>query len=82
MSGTASPTAKQLAYLRQLAHRAGQTFTAPRTRGQASTEIRRLQQVRSSGFTFADLEAEEIAREAHYDAPLVRPVECTWSHRV
>ena len=38
------PTAKQLAYLRSLANRAGQTFTYPRTRGQASREIQRLKQ--------------------------------------
>lgn len=84
----APPTGKQLSYLRNLAQRAGQTFTTPRTRAQASAEIRRLQQVRSSGFTFAELEAEEAAREAHHDAPLVQPDEvsgfgadCTWRHR-
>ena len=36
------PTAKQLGYLRALAERAGQTFAYPRTRQQASAEIRRL----------------------------------------
>ncbi len=83
----APPTGKQLAYLRKLAHRAGQTFTTPRTRAQASTQIRRLQKVRSGGFTFAELQAEQAAREAHHDAPLVRPDEvsgfgsnCRWSH--
>lgn len=37
------PSAKQLAYLRALADRTGQTFTYPRTARQASAEIRRLQ---------------------------------------
>lgn len=88
MTTTAPPTGKQLSYLRKLANRAGQTFTTPRTRAQASTEIRRLQQVRSCGFTFAELEAEKAVRGAHNDAPLVRPDEiagfgadCNWSQR-
>jgi hypothetical protein len=36
------PTAKQLAYLRALANRTGQTFTYPRTCAQASQQIQRL----------------------------------------
>jgi len=36
------PTGRQLAYLRSLAIRAGQTFTYPQTRRQASREIHRL----------------------------------------
>ena len=36
------PTAKQLAYLRALAERTGQTFATPRTSQDASAEIRRL----------------------------------------
>ena len=36
------PTAKQLAYLRALSERVGQTFAMPRTRQEASAEIRRL----------------------------------------
>ena len=42
------PTAKQLAYLRALAQRTGETFAYPRTRTQASNEIRRLQQRKPS----------------------------------
>lgn len=41
-SGQAKPTAKQLAYLRALAERTGQTFAYQRTSRQASIEIRRL----------------------------------------
>lgn len=36
------PTSRQLAYLRSLANRAGQTFAYPRTSAEASREIRRL----------------------------------------
>ncbi len=36
------PTLKQLAYLRALAERTGQTFAVPRTSQEASAEIRRL----------------------------------------
>jgi hypothetical protein len=83
-----APTAKQLRYLRMLANRAGQTFATPRTRAQASAEIRRLKAVRANGFTFAELQAERCAREAHGDAATIRPWEiaghggtATWSQR-
>ena len=82
------PTAKQLAYLRTLAERAGQTFISPGTRSEASAEIRRLRQVRTSGFTFAELHAEPAAQETHGDAAIVQPWEvagrgstATWSQR-
>jgi hypothetical protein len=42
MTATDRPTVKQLAYLRALAARVGQSFAYPRTRRQASAEIRRL----------------------------------------
>ena len=45
------PTAKQLALLRALAQRTGETFAYPRTRAQASSEIRRLQQRKPSSRT-------------------------------
>ncbi|MGA2321239.1 MAG: hypothetical protein ABSG95_10945 [Solirubrobacteraceae bacterium] len=37
------PTARQLQYLRTLAARTATTFASPRTRGEASHEIRRLE---------------------------------------
>jgi hypothetical protein len=37
------PTARQLQYLRTLAARTATTFAIPRTRGEASREIRRLE---------------------------------------
>jgi hypothetical protein len=39
------PTARQLQYLRTLAARTATTFAIPRTRGEASREIRRLEAV-------------------------------------
>ena len=47
MSATDKPTAKQLAHLRQLATRFGQSFAYPHTRAQASAEIRRLRSAQS-----------------------------------
>lgn len=89
MSSTELPaTSKQLRYLRTLAGRAGQTFVTPRTRAQASDEIRRLKALRATGFTFAELQAEQGAREAHGDVAIVQPWEiagrgstATWSQR-
>ena len=77
------PTFKQLRYLRTLAGRAGQTFATPRTRAQASAEIRRLKSVRSTGFTFAELQAEQAAREVHGDVAIVQAWEIAGhgSHR-
>jgi len=42
------PTARQLAYLRVLAERTGQTFVAPKSSGEASREIRRLKSTPAS----------------------------------
>jgi hypothetical protein len=55
------PTPKQLAYLRSLANRAGQTFTYPRTRGQASREIQRLKQAQPSSRIERQVERKAIA---------------------
>ena len=65
-----APTSKQLAYLRSLARRTGTTFTPPTTRAQASREIQRLKKIASTGFTFAELEAEQAARYSNDDLPL------------
>ena len=67
------PTARQLRYLRQLANRAGQTFTTPRTRTQASWEIERLQAVTNTGMTFAELAEERRVRLDTADASLEIP---------
>ncbi len=42
------PTARQLAYLRVLAERTGQTFVAPNSSGDASREIRLLKSTPAS----------------------------------
>ena len=55
------PTAKQLAFLRALAQRTGETFTYPRTRAQASEEIRRLQQRKPSNRVERFLDRRDVA---------------------
>jgi hypothetical protein len=52
---------KQLAYLRALANRAGQTFTYPATSRDANREIRRLKRAQPSGGAERQLEHREIA---------------------
>ncbi len=86
------PTRKQLAYLRGLAMRTGQTFAYPRTAAAASSEIRRLKALAPSTAVEREIERhdwtdEAAAREANCDVP-IRPDElagfgaaCTWSHR-
>jgi hypothetical protein len=66
------PTAKQIAYLKSLATRAGQTFSRPQTRSQASREIRRLKSlpaVHDLPGDF-DLDAERAVRDANADVPI------------
>ncbi|MGH3263823.1 MAG: hypothetical protein ACRDNS_17725 [Trebonia sp.] len=86
------PTSRQLNYLRALARRTGTTFTPPRTRQQASAEIQRLKAIRSTGFTFAEPQAEQAARQANDDVALNATRfaadeitgyggNCTWSQR-
>lgn len=55
------PTPRQLAYLRSLAARAGQTFAYPRTRQQASRELERLKQAAPTSRTERWIEHKEIA---------------------
>jgi hypothetical protein len=90
--GEQRPSARQLAYLRALAQRTGQTFTWPATRAQASREIRRLRSaVPSSRVERAieeqDWAGEAAARECNCDVP-IRPEElqgygssATWRRR-
>jgi len=86
------PTSRQLAYLRTLAQRTGQTFTWPSTRSAAGSEIRRLEMLPSANQVDREMErhdwaAEVAAREANCDVP-IRPDELdgygsrtTWSQR-
>ena len=64
------PSPRQLTYLRTLAHRTGTTFCSPATNREASAEIQRLKAIRSTGFTFAELQAERAARAANSDTTL------------
>ena len=56
------PTPKQLAYLRALANRTGQTFTYPRTPAAASRQIQRLMNARPSTGLERALETDDRAR--------------------
>jgi len=84
------PTRKQLAYLRALANRAGQTFTYPRTVSQASAKIRRLKAAKPSSRVERAVERfdDRAAREAAEDSVAIHGFEvvgygssCTWSQR-
>jgi len=84
------PTRRQLAYLRSLANRTGQTFTYPRTRRQASHEIQRLEQAQPSTRTERAIERKDIAdaiARGPEDACRVRSTEvagygtATWNER-
>jgi len=55
------PTSKQLAYLRALAERTGQTFATPRTRRGASVAIRRLKAAPPESRLERMIERDEIA---------------------
>lgn len=88
--GEQRPTARQIAYLKVLADRVGQTFAYPRTRVQASAEIARLK--RTAPSTRAEKVLERLddrpAREAAEDAIAIHGFEiagygstATWSQR-
>jgi len=64
------PTSRQLASLRQLAGKTGTSFANPKTRAAASREITRLKAIATTGFTFAELQAEETTRGQYGDPPL------------
>ncbi len=55
------PTRKQLACLRALAERTGQTFAMPRTNRNASVEIRRLKAAPAESRLERKIERDEIA---------------------
>jgi hypothetical protein len=83
------PKPRQLSYLKDLARKAGESFTYPQTRAQASAEIKRLLGRRR--LTPAErrrelFEARCEAGERHGDGAAVRPSEisgygssATWS---
>jgi hypothetical protein len=85
------PTQRQLAYLRSLATRTGQTFAYPHTRSEASREIQRLKQAQASTGIERSIERKDIAdaiARGPADAAAVRPhgvagfgSTATWSER-
>ena len=82
------PTSKQLAYLKALAERTGQTFATPRTSQEASAEIRRLKATPADSRLERRIERKDIADAIARDPEdAVRPDEvagfgsnCRWSH--
>ncbi len=84
------PTRRQLAYLRSLATRTGQTFAYPPTFLQARREIQRLERAQPSSRIERSIERKEIAdaiARGPEDAARVRLGEvagfgsnCRWSH--
>jgi hypothetical protein len=90
MPSTRKPTTRQLAYLKTLAQRTGQTFTYPKSIADASAEITRLKTVTPSSRTERRIEHKLIAdqiRAGARDAARVREDElsgrgatATWAH--
>jgi hypothetical protein len=84
------PTPRQLAYLKALAQRAGQTFTYPRTASEASAEIARLRGTRPDAPADRQREIKDTRAEVQQlgDDSTVRPHEirgygssAAWSQR-
>jgi hypothetical protein len=84
------PSARQLAYLKALAQRAGQTFAYPRTGQQASAEIARLKAARPSSQTERVIETQQTRAAVQQigDDAAIRPHEieghgssATWKER-
>ena len=73
------PTPKQQRYLRALAQRTGTTFAVPKTKAEASAEIRRLQRRRSTSRADRRREALQTSRAlaAGATAPRVREDDTT-----
>ena len=90
MATASKPTSRQLAYLKNLANRTGQTFTYPQTSRQASAEINRLKHTQPSSRTERYVERKLIADQiatGPLDAARVREDEisgrgssATWMH--
>jgi hypothetical protein len=65
------PTSRQLQFVRSLAEQTGTSFTPPKTRAQASSEIKRLLALKASGHVElairpSDVEAEPVGSELVY----------------
>lgn len=75
----AKPSPKQLAYLRTLAERCGESFAIPTTRHAASTEIQRLKGRKATTHSDRRRERRDISSDmsARGDAAAVREDEVT-----
>jgi hypothetical protein len=65
------PTSRQLQFVRSLAEQTGTSFTPPKTRAQASSEIKRLLALKEAGhlelaIRRSDIEAEPVENEFVY----------------
>ena len=90
-TGDTPPTRRQLAYLKALAQRTGQTFAWPRTSAHASRQIRTLRAALDAGVASVSIAEERAARQANDDVPLTIAVHdfevdgylasATWSQR-
>ena len=69
MSHAPAATAKQLGYLRRLAEQTATTFTPPKTRAQASREIKRLKTLSVSSREERRRERIELQRALLDDVP-------------
>jgi hypothetical protein len=72
------PTASQLAYLKDLAMKTGQSFAYPQTSAQASAEIRRLKGTKRTPSADRRREARQVRHdlaERRGDSASVRPEE-------
>jgi hypothetical protein len=56
-----APTHKQMQFLRDLAQKTGTTFTSPKTKAEASREIRRMLRIQASPTARADRRREAKA---------------------
>jgi hypothetical protein len=90
MSTTQKPTRRQLAYLKALAQRTGQTFTYPKTIADASVEIARLKQAQPSTRAERRIEHKAVADQiqggtgdatrVRHDEISGRGASATWTH--
>ncbi len=66
------PTAKQQSYLRSLAQSTGTSFTPPKTKSEASAEIKRLKALCSSPAHERNADRQAVQRAARGGASRVR----------
>ena len=73
-TNSGKPTSRQLAYLKSLADRTGQTFTYPQTSRQASAEINRLKHTKPSTRTerYVERKLADLIATGPVDAARVR----------